>query len=108
MGPPGSYSEKDSPSKINPHQRGGLSDADIAHRHLREGISGAYLLPVIRQLLDGFSFAILGLHSNNGSEHINYKVAKLLEKLLVEYTKLRPRHSNDNALAESKNVIGGA
>ncbi len=27
----------------------------------------------------------------------------MLEKLLVEFTKSRPRHSNDNALAESKN-----
>ena len=27
----------------------------------------------------------------------------MLKKLLVEFTKSRPRHSNDNALAESKN-----
>jgi len=69
-----------------------------------EKISEAYLLPVIRQLLGGFPFVILGFHSDNGSEYINYKVAKLLEKLLVEFTKSRPRHSNDNALAESKNA----
>ena len=68
-----------------------------------EKISEAYLLPVIRQLLDGFPFAILGFHSDNGSEYINYQVAKMLEKLLVEFTKSRPRHSNDNALAEAKN-----
>lgn len=68
-----------------------------------EKISEAYLLPVIRQLLDGFPFVILGFHSDNGSEYINYQVAKLLDKLLVEFTKSRPRHSNDNALAESKN-----
>ena len=67
-----------------------------------EKISEAYLLPVIRQLLDGFPFVILGFHSDNGSEYINYQVAKLLEKLRVEFTKSRPRHSNDNALAESK------
>ena len=30
-------------------------------------------------------------------------MAKLLDKLLVEFTKSRPRHSNGNALAESKN-----
>jgi hypothetical protein len=30
-------------------------------------------------------------------------VARLLNKLLVEQTKSRPRHSNDNGLAESKN-----
>ena len=69
-----------------------------------EKISEAYLLPVIRQLLAGFPFVILGFHSDNGSEYINYKVAKLLEKLLVEFTKSRPRQSNDNALAESKNA----
>jgi len=69
-----------------------------------EKISEAYLLPVIRQLLDGFPFVILGFHSDNGSEYINYQVAKLLEKLRIEFTKSRPRHSNDNALAESKNA----
>jgi transposase InsO family protein len=30
-------------------------------------------------------------------------VAKLLNKLLIEQTKSRPRHSNDNGLAEAKN-----
>jgi len=69
-----------------------------------EKISEAYLLPVIRQLLDGFPFVILGFHSDNGSEYINYTVAKLLEKLRIEFTKSRPRQSNDNALAESKNA----
>ena len=69
-----------------------------------EKISEAYLLPVIRQLLDGFPFVILGFHSDNGSEYINYQVASMLEKLRVEFTKSRPRHSNDNALAESKNA----
>ena len=69
-----------------------------------EKISEAYLLPVILQLLDGFPFVILGFHSDNGSEYINYQVAAMLEKLRVEFTKSRPRHSNDNALAESKNA----
>lgn len=69
-----------------------------------EKISEAYMLPVIRQLLDGFPFIILGFHSDNSSEYINYQVAKMLKKLLVEFTKSRPRHSNDNALAESKNA----
>lgn len=68
-----------------------------------ERISEAYLLPVIRQLLDQFPFAILGFHADNGSEYINYKVARLLEKLRIEFTKSRPRHSTDNALVESKN-----
>jgi transposase InsO family protein len=68
-----------------------------------EKISEAYLLPVIRQLLAGFPFDILGFHADNGSEYINYQVASMLEKLRVEFTKSRPRQSNDNALAESKN-----
>ena len=68
-----------------------------------EKISEAFLLPVIRELLDGFPFAILGFHADNGSEYINHKVARMLEKLRVEFTKSRPRHSNDNGLAETKN-----
>lgn len=68
-----------------------------------ERISEAFLLPVIRELLDGFPFTILGFHADNGSEYINHKVAKMLEKLRVEFTKSRPRHSNDNGLAETKN-----
>ena len=42
--------------------------------------------------------------ADNGSEYINHKVAKLLEKLRIEQTKSRSRQSNDNALAESKNA----
>lgn len=68
-----------------------------------ERLSEAYLLPVIAALLASFPFRILGFHADNGSEYINKKVAKLLEKLRVEFTKSRPRHSNDNGLAETKN-----
>ena len=50
-----------------------------------------------------FPFRILGFHSDNGSEFINHTVARLLNKLLIEQTKSRPRHCNDNGLAESKN-----
>jgi hypothetical protein len=42
-------------------------------------------------------FAILGFHTNNGSESINYQVAGLLETLRVEFTTSRSRHSNDTA-----------
>lgn len=68
-----------------------------------ERISEAYLLPVIALLLEGFPFAVRGFHSDSGSKYINYEIAGLLEKLRVEFTKSRPRHTNDNALAESKN-----
>jgi hypothetical protein len=68
-----------------------------------ERISEAYLLPVIALLLEGFPFAIRGFHSDCGSEYVNHDVAKLLDKLRVEFTKSRPRQCNDNALAEGKN-----
>ncbi len=69
-----------------------------------EGISEAYLLPVLEAVMDQFPFVIEGFHSDNGSEYINHRVAKMLEKLRIEQTKSRSRHSNDNALAESKNA----
>ena len=68
-----------------------------------EHISEAYLLPVIALLLNGFPFTIRGFHSDGGSEFVNYETAKLLDKLRVEFTRSRPRHTNDNALAECKN-----
>jgi transposase InsO family protein len=69
-----------------------------------ERISEAYLLPALQSLLEDFPFRILGFHADNGSEYINHTVAKLLDKLRVEFTKSRPRNSNDNALAETKNA----
>ena len=69
-----------------------------------EKISERYLIPALEELLVSFPFVILGFHSDNGSEYINRRVAKLLQKLFIEFTKSRSRHSNDNALAESKNA----
>jgi transposase InsO family protein len=66
-------------------------------------ISEAYLLPVLEAMLEQFPFRIRGFHSDNGSEFINHTVARLLNKLLIEQTKSRPRHSNDNGLVEAKN-----
>jgi transposase InsO family protein len=66
-------------------------------------ISETWLIPVLEAMLEQFPFRICGFHSDNGSEFINYTVASLLNKLLIEQTKSRPRHSNDNGLAESKN-----
>ena len=68
-----------------------------------ERLSEAFLLPVIEAMLDSFPFLILGFHADNGSEYINHTVAELLDKLRVEFTKSRPRRSNDNGLAETKN-----
>jgi hypothetical protein len=69
-----------------------------------QGISEAFLLPVLAPIIAQFPFVVLGFHSDNGSEYINHRVARLLEKLRIEQTKSRSRHSNDNALAESKNA----
>ena len=69
-----------------------------------QGISEAYLLPVLEMVIAQFPFQIEGFHSDNGSEYVNHRVAELLEKLRIEQTKSRSRHSNDNALAESKNA----
>jgi transposase InsO family protein len=66
-------------------------------------ISEAHLIPVLAAMLEQFPFRIHGFHSDNGSEFINHTVAQLLNKLLIEQTKSRPRHSNDNGLVESKN-----
>ena len=66
-------------------------------------ISEAWLLPVLMDMLEQFPFRIRGFHSDNGSEYINQKVEKLLNKLLIEQTKSRPRRSNDNGLVECKN-----
>lgn len=66
-------------------------------------LSEAHLLPVIEQMLEQFPFEILGFHADNGSEYVNHAVARLLEKLRIEFTRSRPRRSNDNGLAETKN-----
>jgi hypothetical protein len=66
-------------------------------------ISEAHLIPVLEAMLAQFPFRIRGFHSDNGSEYINHTVEKLLNKLLIEQTKSRPRHSNDNGLVEAKN-----
>ena len=68
-----------------------------------EKISESYLLPALEQLLAVFPFPIQGFHSDNGSEYINGRVARLLGKLLIAFTKSRARQTNDNALVESKN-----
>src|SRR5579859_1395200 len=110
-----------------PNGRPGYLRVDTVHQGDREGIKGvyhinavdevtqwevvgaagqiseAYLIPVLEAMLAQFPFRIQGFHSDNGSEFINHTVARLLNKLLIEQTKSRPRHSNDNGLVESKN-----
>jgi transposase InsO family protein len=68
-----------------------------------EGISEFFLTPLLEILLELYPFHIVNFHSDNGSEYINETVSRLLNKLRVEQTKSRSRHSNDNALVEGKN-----
>jgi len=68
-----------------------------------ERISENHLKPLLERLLKQFPFRILGFHSDNGSEFINHTIAALPNKLLIEQTKSRPRHSGDNGLVETKN-----
>src|SRR3954447_255733 len=54
------------------------------------------LIPVLEAMLHQFPFRILGFHCDNGSEFLNHKVVKLLNKLLVEeFTKSRPYRTMD-------------
>ena len=111
----------------DPQGRPGYLRVDTVHQGDQEGVKGVYhinamdevtqwevvgsarprrkriWMPVLEAMLAQFPFPIRGFHSDNGSEFINYNVAGLLNKLLVEQTKSRPRHSNDNGLAETKN-----
>ena len=111
----------------NPQGRPGYLRVDTVHQGDLEGIKGLYhinavdevtqwqvvgatpyiseawLLPLLQSMLEQFPFHVRGFHSDNGSEFINYTVANLLNKLLIEQTKSRPRHSNDNGLVETKN-----
>ena len=113
--------------KPRPEGRPGYLRIDTVHQGDRDGMKGLYhinavdevtqweivaaapqisehwLIPVLEQILEQFPFVILGFHSDNGSEFINYTVARLLEKLLIEQTKSRAHRSGDNGLVESKN-----
>ncbi len=69
-----------------------------------ETIAERHLLPVLEAMLHQFPFRIRGFHCDNGSEYLNHRVVKLLNKLLVEeFTKSRAYRSTDNALVEGKN-----
>jgi hypothetical protein len=68
-----------------------------------EAISEKFMAEMLSDLIEKFPFTIFEFHSDNGSEYINKVVAELLNRLLIKQTKSRPRHSNDNGLAETKN-----
>ena len=113
--------------KPQPQGRPGFLRIDTVHQGDRDGVKGIYhinavdevtqweivaaapqisehwLIPLLEGLLEQFPFVIRGFHSDNGSEFINYTVAKLLDKLLIEQTKSRARRTGDNGLVECKN-----
>ena len=48
-------------------------------------------------------FALLGIHSDNGSEFINHHLAHWADAMHITFTRGRPHRSNDNAYVEQKN-----
>lgn len=66
-------------------------------------ITEYYMEQALKTILVQFPFTIFNFHSDRGSEFINRIVARLLHKLLIHQTKSRARHTNDNALVETKN-----
>ena len=66
-------------------------------------ITEEYLLPLLERIIASYPYRIINFHADNGSEYINRKVAEMLNNLLIKLTKGRPRHTNDNALVETKN-----
>jgi len=67
------------------------------------GISEKYMKTVLGGLIAFCPFRIINFHSDNGGEYINKVVADILAGLHIGQTKSRPRKSNDNSLAETKN-----
>ena len=114
--------------KPKPKGRPGFLRVDTVHQGDKDGEKGVYhvnlvdevtqwehvatvraisdrcLVPVLEELISACPFQVLGFHADNSAEYINHRVAEMLNGLHVpEFTKSRPRHSNDNALVESKN-----
>lgn len=69
-----------------------------------ERITEHFMIPALTEMMSKFPFEIINFHSDNGTEYINGEVDKLLNDLVVNFTKSRSRRSNDNALVESKNA----
>jgi transposase InsO family protein len=66
-------------------------------------INEQHILPVLEAMLHQFPLRILGFHSDNGSEYVNYEVAKMLKTLRIEFTQCRANRTQDKALGEGKN-----
>jgi transposase InsO family protein len=55
------------------------------------------------QLRVRFPFAVLGIHSDNGSESINHHLLRWASIHEITFTRGRPTHKNDQAHVEQKN-----
>lgn len=55
------------------------------------------------QLRVRFPFAVLGIHSDNGSEFINHHLLRWATTHQITFTRGRPNHKNDQAHVEQKN-----
>jgi hypothetical protein len=76
----------------DPQGRPGYVRVDTVHQGDQDGIKGVYHLNAVDEVTQ---WEVVG-----AAEQIS---EKLLNKLLAEQTKSRPRHSNDNGLVECKN-----
>ena len=57
----------------------------------------------LEQLRVRFPFAVLGIHSDNGSEFINHHLARWCTDRQITFTRGRADHKNDQAHVEQKN-----
>src|SRR5712691_1043824 len=116
----------------DPHGRPGFLRVDTVHQGDWDGAKGvyhinavdtvtqwqvvgctskiieAYLLPVLEAVLAQFPFTVRGFHVDNGSEYINHRVAKLLEKLHAEFTKSRACRRSGQRAGGRQERRGGA
>lgn len=114
-------------AKPEPNGNPGYIRVDTVHQGDRNGAKGVYhintisqitqyecvgavpeityefMIPILRKIIETYPFKILGFHCDNGSEYINKFVVTLLNELMIDLTKSRPRRSNDNGLIETKN-----
>lgn len=113
--------------KPEPEGRPGFLRVDTVHQGDEEGRKGVYHInhvdemtqwevimaveqlteacmePALEEAFTLFPFPVRNFHSDNGSEFINDVVQQFLVRHRSKQTKSRPRHSNDNGLAETKN-----
>ena len=71
---------------------------------MRAYLGMKFACPALEVALEYCPFPIRGCHSDNGSELVNRSVGGLLERIHIDFTRSRPRHSHDNGLVVGKNA----